>query len=89
MPGFMRPDFPEVPDSKITIGEHRDGAPMRVTNVYEVGSLSDEPVLHEKMMETTPSVDPDEQQLIDAISNFVKKSAPSHRKQRSDEKRTG
>ena len=89
MPGFMRPDFPEVPDSKVTIGEHRDGSPMRVTNVYEVGSLSDEPVLHEKMMETTPSVDPDEQKLLDAISVFVKKSVPSHRKQRSDEKRTG
>jgi hypothetical protein len=89
MPGFMRPDFPEVPDSKVTIGEHRDGAPMRVTGVYEVGSLSDEPVLHEKMMETTPSVDPDAQKLIDAISNFVKKSVPSHRRQRSDEKRTG
>ena len=89
MPGFMRPDFPEVPDHKINIGEHRDGAPMRVTNLYETGSLSYEPVLHEKMMETTPSVDPDEQKLLDAISVFVKKSVPSHRKQRSDEKRTG
>jgi len=88
MPGFMRPDFPEVPDHKVTIGEHRDGAPMRVTGIYEVGSLSNEPELHDKMMETTPSVDPDAQRLIVAISNFVKKSA-SHRKQRSDEKRTG
>jgi len=89
MPGFMRPDFPEVPDHKINIGEHRDGAPMRVTDLYETGSLSNEPALHDKMMETTPSVDPTEQQLLDAISNFVKKSAPKPRLQRAEEKKTG
>ena len=89
MPGFMRPDFPEVPDHKVTIGEHRDGAPMRVTNIYEVGSLSNEPELHDKMMETAASVNPAEQQLIDAISNFVKKSTPKPRIQRAEEKNTG
>ena len=89
MPGFMRPDFPEVPDSKVTIGEHRDGSPMRVTNVYEVGSLSNEPALHNQILVTTPSVDPDEQKLIDAISSLLKKSTPRPRRQRADEKRTG
>jgi len=89
MPGFMRPDFPEVPDEKITIGEHRDGSPLRVADIYEVGSLSNEPALHDKILVSAPSVDPDEQKLIEAISSLLTKNSPKPRRQRADEQKTG
>ena len=90
MPGFNRPDFPEVPDVKVTIGEHRDGAPLRVTGLYqEIGSLSNDPQLHDQILE--PSIVPEtvEQKITNAINDFLKKSGPKPRWQRSEEKRTG
>ena len=58
MPGFNRPDFPEVSDNKINIGYHREGMPLRVTDLYqEIGSLSNEPVLHDQIL--TPSIVPE------------------------------
>ena len=72
MPGFNRPDFPEVPDSKVTIGEHRDGGPLRVTDIYqEIGSLSNEPALHDQIL--TPAIVPEtmEQKITNAINDFL------------------
>jgi len=71
MPGFNRPDFPEVPDSKINIGDHRDGAPLRVTDLYETGSLSNNPQLKDRILE--PAIVPEtmEQKIANAINDFL------------------
>ena len=71
MPGFNRPDFPEVPDSKINIGEHRDGAPLRVTDLYETGSLSNDPQLKDQILE--PAIVPEtmEQKIANANNDFL------------------
>ena len=71
MPGFNRPDFPVVPDSKINIGEHRDGAPLRVTDLYETGSLSNDPQLKDQILE--PAIVPEtmEQKIANAINDFL------------------
>lgn len=72
MPGFNRPDFPEVPDYKINIGALRDGAPLRVTGLYqEIGSLSNDPQLHNQILE--PAIVPEtmEQKITNAINDFL------------------
>jgi len=72
MPGFNRPDFPEVPDHKINIGDHRDGVPLRVTGLYqEIGSLSNDPQLHDQIL--YPDVVPEtmEQKIANAINDFL------------------
>ena len=82
MPGFNRPDFPEVPDSKINIGDHRDGMPLRVTDLYqEIGSLSNEPVLHDQIL--TPSIVPEtmEQKIANAINDFLSTGLKKSKKQ--------
>jgi len=82
MPGFNRPDFPEVPDNKINIGDHRDGGPLRVTDLYqEIGSLSNEPVLHDQIL--TPSIVPEtmEQKIANAINDFLSTGLEKSKKQ--------
>ena len=71
MPGFNSPDFPEVPDSKINIGDRRDGAPLRVTDLYETGSLSNDPQLKDRILE--PAIVPEtmEQKISNAINDFL------------------
>ena len=87
MPGFNRPDFPEVSDNKINIGDPRDGMPLRVTDLYqEIGSLSNEPVLHDQIL--TPSIVPEtmEQKIANAINDFLSTGLKKSKKQTVIEK---
>jgi len=82
MPGFNRPDFPEVSDNKINIGDHRDGMPLRVTDLYqEIGSLSNEPTLKDQIL--TPSIVPEtmEQKITNAINDFLNTGLKKSKKQ--------
>ena len=71
MPGFNRPDFPEVPDSKINIGDYREGAQLRVTNLYETGSLSQSPELRDQVMTVADPVVTMEQKIAEASGDFL------------------
>ena len=73
MPGFNRPDFPEVPDHKVNIGDYRDGAPLRVTELYEVGSLNPEPALRDQVLDAADPVVAVEMKISEAIGEFLGK----------------
>ncbi|MAH45381.1 hypothetical protein CMI37_06105 [Candidatus Pacearchaeota archaeon] len=74
MPGFNRPDFPEVPDHKINIGDYRDGVQLRVTDLYEVGSLNPEPALRDQVLDVADPVVTMEMQIAKAIGEFLGKN---------------
>jgi hypothetical protein len=74
VPGFNRPDFPEVPDHKINIGDYRDGAQLRVTDLYEVGSLNPEPALRDQILDVADPVVTMEMQIAKAIGEFLGKN---------------
>tara|TARA_Y100000310_G_scaffold302328_1_gene339539 strand:- start:1688 stop:1915 length:228 start_codon:yes stop_codon:yes gene_type:complete len=74
VPGFNRPDFPEVPDHKINIGDYRDGVQLRVTDLYEVGSLNPEPALRDQVLDVADPVVTMEMQIAKAIGEFLGKN---------------